>query len=169
MYKQLILEIPEFPTHVLIGTRKSDGKETWKKISGNSIYAGMHHSIRNKMFDQMHDFLLKHIPDGYNLVTPIEVGVTFYVPINYGDVRFISKTKEVSWRIPPEDYVARWDIDNLAWPWIKALLDTLTKKFIIPDDTVEQIHSVHYKFIPCETLAERKTLNVVDKKISRAS
>ena len=162
MYNEVEIEINQFPTHIHISKNKI------QKISGNSIYSGMHPMVRSKLFHMMHDFLLQYIPDGYNVLTPISLDIKFYVPINYGDVRFIKKNNAVSWKVPPADYVPRWDIDNLAWPWNKAILDVLVKKFIIEDDTVEQVQSVRYHFFPCETLEERKiviniqTLNVLD-------
>lgn len=123
----------------------------------------------------MHEFITDHIgPNLGEVLTPVKVSVTFHAPVNYGDVRFIKKKQQVSWKPPPDDYVARWDIDNLSWPWIKAILDTIVQQGLIENDTVEQIQSVQYHYIPCLTLDERKivlqieTLNVVDETISGA-
>ena len=150
MQTRLKVVIPRFPTHI----QTSSGK--YQKISGNSIYSGLHYAIRNKVFKGMHDFLLSKIPDANSIMTPVIVSFTFHVPINYGDVRRRAGGAEVSWKVPDEDYIPRWDVDNLAWPWIKAALDTLVKKMVLEDDTVEQVQGIQYQFIPCETLDQRK-------------
>lgn len=155
--------VPQFPTHIRIS------KNRYQKVSGNALYSGLHRAIRHKMFTSMHDFLMGKIPDGNAVFSPVTISFRFYVPINYGDVRYISKTQKLIWHPPEPNYIPRWDVDNLAWPWIKAVLDTLVKKMVIENDTVEQVQSIQYQFIPCEHLDQRKLVisiktltNVVD-------
>jgi Holliday junction resolvase RusA-like endonuclease len=159
----LIIYLKEFPTHIQLSKNK------FHKISGNSIYSGIHYILRNKIFIGMHDFILSHIQDGVHFTSPVKITLEFIVPINYGNVRFLKKLNRISWKPAPDDYKATWDIDNLAWPWLKAILDVLVKKMVIEGDTVEYVQQIEYKLTLCDTLEARQIIininninNVVD-------
>jgi len=142
--------IPEFKTHV------RQGKTKWKKINGQSIYTSAHHRVRHLFMEQIHNYLTLFITPLEAPITskPLEIHVTIYAPINYGDVRRIRG--KVNWKPAKEDYQPSWDLDNFSWIWIKGMQDVLQKQNVIPDDTVKYIRKVSYEYVPVDSLDERK-------------
>jgi len=88
------------------------------------------------------------------IFTRIETEMIFKAPINYGTVRR-TKTKGISWNPPKDDYVPNWDIDNLAWPWTKAIFDTIISNNIVPDDNIKYVIGNSYKYEECDSMDDR--------------
>jgi hypothetical protein len=147
MHPTLEINLPKFPTHAQISKNK------WVKISGNTFYSGTHYIIRNKVFRVMHDYIDHYIPKDI-IFTRIETEMIFKAPINYGTVRR-TKTKGISWNPPKDDYVPNWDIDNLAWPWTKAIFDTIISNNIVPDDNIKYVIGNSYKYEECDSMDDR--------------
>lgn len=147
---KLQITLPKFPTHVKISKTKS------MKLGYNKIYAGVNHFIREKTVKQVHDFVDAHIPTGVTVSTPVGTHLHIYVPMNYGAVR-MSKGQLI-WKPPHDRYKPNWDLDNLAFIWIKSLNDGLVKAGILPDDTVEYLNSTSYTVHFVNSFEDRKLI-----------
>jgi hypothetical protein len=154
MVKELEFEFPEFITHIPIN------KKDFIKIGYNKIYAGVHFSQRAPLVAAMHGFIERHIPEGLSIQGPVESFLTIYVPVNYGSVKLIvnkeTNQREINWKPASITYKSNWDIGNLASIWSKCLDDVVVKKGIIPEDTTEYLIGGGHRFVPVNTLAERK-------------
>jgi len=165
---EIVLEFPEFITHIPKSNPKDSSKTKWQKIGFNSIYSTPHYTLRNALVGAIHRYLEKHIPNNLVIQGPVETQLIIHVPINYGDVKLL-KNKEtnqryLSWKKPPINYKPSWDIGNLANMWLKCLDDMLIKKGILPDDTIEHLQKTSYEFIECETIKDRKLVYIIKQK-----
>ena len=161
MVNYLTLEFPEFITHAQINHPKlKTTKVKFSKIAYNTIHGSAHHTLRSAIIEDMHKYLLKNIPNDLCIQTPIETKLVIYVPINYGDVKLLTRKltgeRYLSWKKPALDYEARWDIGNLAFLWLKCLDDVLKKKGIIPDDNIMFVRGGAYEFRLVDSIEERK-------------
>lgn len=157
--EEKILEFPEFITHV------PQTKTKWIKIGYNKIHTGSHFSVRNALIGAMHRYLQKYIPENFNVKTPVEMHLIIYAPINYGSVRRIKSTKtgiyNITWKPPKKGYKPNWDIGNLAMVWLKCLDDVLTKKGVIPDDTISYIRKCSFEYKRVMSFEERKLVYTI--------
>ena len=62
----------------------------------------------------------------------------------------------ITWKPPHDRYKPNWDLDNLAFIWLKSLNDGLVKAGILPDDTVEYLNSTAYSVHFVKTFEQRK-------------
>lgn len=147
-YLKIIL--PEFLTHI------NQSKNTFVKVGYNRIYAGTNHFIRAKMVSQLHSFIDKAVPKNVTLNYPVAIKLTITCPINWSSVRMYKK--QVSWKKPDSKYKPNWDLDNLVNIWSKCINDVLIQNGILPDDTVEFITELNFKYIPCEELIDRNII-----------
>ena len=70
---------------------------------------------------------------------------------------------KLSWRKPKDDYIPKWDVDNL-WIWIKCFQDTLVEMGMIDDDNCKIIpNSGEIEFIPVEDFEDRKLVFELSK------
>ena len=143
---------PEFPTHVKLTKTKNF------KISTQGIYnAKLHHHSRSKVIQYMKDYVVSQLPTDWYVDErhlPIKTLLTFHAPINWGSVRMSAGV--VKWKPSPEDYHPVHDLDNFAWIWSKVIQDCLVSENILPEDTVEFIDCIEYKYQPVDTFDERK-------------
>ena len=146
--KKIKITLPQFPSHVKISKNKS------MKLGYNKIYAGINHFVREKTVRQIHDFVEAHVPMGLELPVPVGTHLRIYVPINYGNVRMVKGN--ITWKPPHDRYKPNWDLDNLAFIWLKSLNDGLVKAGILPDDTVEYLNSTAYSVHFVKTFEQRK-------------
>lgn len=107
---------------------RSVGKPRYKKISGQNIWVGLNHNLRNKIANEIKKFFYKHLK-GLKVIPksmfPIGVDIKFIKPIGSNN----------------------WDLDNLALIYRKVLLDCL-KTIIGADDSVEFIREIPTRFSP---------------------
>lgn len=156
MDRSVKLVFPKFPTHVKISKTKS------MKLGYNKIYAGVNHFTREKTMKQVHEYVDMHIPKDISLEFPVKTHLHIYVPINFGSVRLVKG--ELTWKTPADDYKPNWDLDNLAFIWLKSLNDGLVKKEIIKDDTVEYLSSTSYSVHFINNFEERKLVYEIRSK-----
>ena len=164
MKSEIILEFPEFITHI------PQSKKKWVKIGYNALYSSPHYAIRANLVKSMHKYIEENIPDNLKIITPITTQLIVQVPINYGNVKRLKDkaTGEfyLNWKPARPDYSPNWDIGNLAWVWLKCLDDVLIKKGILLEDTVEFLRKTSYEFEEVATVQERKLiykLNTIKK------
>tara|TARA_R110002167_G_C12405249_1_gene627366 strand:- start:340 stop:567 length:228 start_codon:yes stop_codon:yes gene_type:complete len=70
---------------------------------------------------------------------------------------------EVRWKEPKDDYLAKWDVDNM-WIWGKTFNDTLTEEGHIPDDSASYVKAAgETMHVPVKTFDERKLVFVISK------
>tara|TARA_R100000951_G_scaffold59067_1_gene49740 strand:- start:158 stop:664 length:507 start_codon:yes stop_codon:yes gene_type:complete len=159
--EEIRVTIPEFKTHV----HKS--KTKYIKINGQNIYNGrLHPFARAKMVKEMHEYVKPFIDKelkgrDLSLLCPLSICLEVHAPINYGNVRML-KTG-LSWKPAKDDFIAKWDADNL-WIWGKIFNDTLTEGNHIEDDSVSFItDSGRVKFREVKDLKDRKLVFVISK------
>ena len=146
--KKIKITLPQFPSHVKISKNKS------MKLGYNKIYAGINHFVREKTVRQIHDFVEAHVPMGLELPVPVGTHLRIYGPINDGNVRMVKVN--ITWKPPHDRYKPNWDLDNLAFIWLKSLNDGLVKAGVLPDDTVEYLNSTAYSVHFVKTFEQRK-------------
>lgn len=147
----LVFEFKNFPTHVRLSSKKSI------KINTQNIFNGKLHSFsRAKAVEIMKHEISKHIPKVSLSDLPVAMFMELHVPYNYGNVR-LSKGV-VKWKPMenPEEYTPTNDLDNMSQIWSKCFQDCLVSKSVIPEDTIQYVTMLGYKYIPCETLDDRK-------------
>ena len=82
--EDVIVTLPQFITHAQISKNK------FKKISGQRMFVGVNHYIRDAIVKKMHDFIEDHLPKDLELGEgPFRIRMKFYAPANYGTVRRI--------------------------------------------------------------------------------
>lgn len=165
MVEEIILEFPEFITHVAMNNPSNPLKKAFKKIGFNSIYSVPHWILRSKMIDQIHAYLHQNIPNNLEIETPIETILQIYVPINYGDVS-IRLNKKIGrrvlvWIAAKIGYIPKWDLFNLSVMWIKCFEDCIVAKKIIKDDSVFYIRKGSYEFISVDHIDLRKLVYTI--------
>jgi len=152
--KEIIIEFPEFITHVPLSKNK------WKKIGYNAIHASPHFTMRNAFVGAMHTYIEKHIPKGLKIEGPVKTEVIIHAPLNYGNVKSLMDKKtgvrKLSWKPPAEGYKPNWDIFNLAAVWLKSLDDAVIHAGILPDDNIEYFQGFGGSFVEVKHLHERK-------------
>lgn len=144
------LVFPKFPTHIKVS------KVKFMKLGYNKLYAGINHFVREKIVKQVHEYVDAHIPKGLDISTPIGTHLHIYAPINFGSVRMVKGN--LTWKPPHDRYKPNWDLDNLAFIWLKSLNDGLVKANILPDDTVEFLTSTSYTIHFVDDFEDRKLI-----------
>jgi hypothetical protein len=148
--------IDEFPTHIA----KTDNKikeNKFIKLNGQSIYNGeLNRFSRANVMKHLHDYIMSKLP---TLEVPLykkyRITYHFYTVINHSDIRRL-KSGYLTWLEAKDNYEPNWDIDNLAFIWIKAINDCLQKKKIIKNDNVKHIKGISYDFIEIKNHQQRK-------------
>lgn len=158
----MVIEIPEFPTHIA----KTDNKYAANKmikINNQSIYNGaINRFTRAVVMNNMHAYLAVQLHEYLplflreSITFPVCVDVEIHTVINHGDISM--RKGKICWKPAVEDYEPGWDIENLAAIWIKALNDVFTRSKFIPDDNVKYISCVSYKFVEVADLQDRKLI-----------
>jgi hypothetical protein len=149
------LVLPKFPTHIFVSKKKA------MKLGYNNIHAGINHYVREKTVKQLHDYIEEYLPTGLKIDGPVGTRLIIYVPINFGSVRMLKG--EIRWKVPDKTYKPNWDLDNLAFVWLKILNDSLVSSGIIPEDTVEYLQGTLYKVEFVSTFEERKLVYKIFK------
>ena len=101
---------------------------------------------------------------------PLRIRSKYFLPWNYHNVSMRKDkkgNKVISWNKDNNyDNNYKWDIGNLGYIWDKVFIDCLTKKKLIPDDSIRYVRSSGgVEFIPINNLSERK---IIFEKIGRA-
>ena len=152
----IVITLPEFMTHAQISKNK------YMKISGQRMFVGVNHYIRDAIVKRMHHFIEQHIPEDLELGEgPFRIRMRFHAPANYGTVKRIRG--KISWKEPKEGYVCTWDADNM-WIWGKCFNDVLVNNGHLHDDNVHIVRaSGEVEFVPVDTLDERKIEFIISK------
>lgn len=96
------------------------GTPSWKKINGQEFYKGSTNPVvRSKMVATMKDFFRPYFND-IKPLSPEQMPITVELEIH-------------------DNPLDEFDIDNLGWIYTKVILDILTEKKIIPDDSVNYV------------------------------
>ena len=154
--------IPQFITHA--PTRENKTKESPHiKLNSQLIYnSNLNRFARNNVVNFLHKYIAKYIPKGLKITQfPIQIGLNFYVPKNYGSVsrRKLKSDNQyhILWKKPEEDYEINWDIGNYGYIWLKTFLDTLQIEGVIPDDNAGYVSAEGpARFIQVDTFEERR-------------
>lgn len=159
MNDEIIIEFPKFITHV------PKNKTDFIKIGYNTIHSSPHFMTRAALVAAMHRYLEKNIPENLKIEGVIEIYLTIYAPINFGDVKMVTdKTnnkKTIRWNPAKKDYIPRWDLSNLAFAWLKSMDDVLVKKGVFIDDNVGIIRRGIYQYQEVEELENRKLVYTI--------
>ena len=127
-----------FPTHIA-STDNVKAPNKYMKINNQSIYNGKLHTFsRATAIGNMHKYIvgeLKKHSEKLRVDYPVQLVLRIYTVINHDCIRR-SKTGEISWKPAKDDYVPRWDEDNLRSIWEKCIKDCITSTKIWDDDIV---------------------------------
>jgi len=160
--KTLLVDIEK--NEVVIANPKAAGTPKFVTINGQKIYNGEVSShVRNKVLTEIKNQFKEYI----NKLDPIDLS-KFPIKIN---MEIHDTIKEVSSK-------SLWDIDNRAWPYIKAFQDCLTGnsdkqgnercKKIIPDDNIIFVTQAPVpKFIPVENDEDRKLIFTIESETDK--
>lgn len=154
MYK-IILE--KFPTHIA-KTNNKFAPNKMIKLNNQAIYNGaLNRFARNIVMTNLHNYVIKEIKT--DLQPPLEtfplwLVIEIHTVKNHGSISM--RKGKICWKAPELDYKPNWDIENLASIWVKAINDSLTMCGIIPDDNIEYINQISYKFVKVKNLDDRK-------------
>lgn len=119
---------------------RSVGKPRYKKISGQNIWVGLNHNLRNKIAYEIKKFFYKHLKDLKVIpkqLFPIGVDIKFIKPIGSNN----------------------WDLDNLALIYRKVLLDCL-KTIIGADDSIEFIREIPTRYSPSPDESQKLIITI---------
>lgn len=140
----------------VIANPRAAGTPNWVVINGQKIYNGeVAGPIRNKMMKEIKAFMAPFIAK----LDPIK---DFPIRINM-EIHDVIK----------EDGYSLWDVDNRAWPYIKAFQDCLTGdrgncKMVITDDNCMYITQPPVPlFIPVSDSKDRKLVFTITKETDK--
>ena len=154
---KVLITIPKFITHI------AKTKKKYVKINGQKLFTGMNYHLRALVVRRMHTYIQQYVPPVLELddILPMKLKLYVYTAINHVDVRMYKG--KLSWRKPKDDYIPKWDVDNL-WIWIKCFQDTLVEMGMIDDDNCKIIpNSGEIEFIPVEDFEDRKLVFELSK------
>ena len=186
MSDDIVIEIPEFITHVVlsknrrikyktdekgklvIANPRTAGKERKWKINGQSLYSGMNHYLRSKVIKEIKKYLYEYIrPIPVINEFPICIDLTIY------DTEGVFNKKGV--------LVSSWDLGNKEFIWMKCFEDALCgnvdfhlegDKYVpqkdkypakIKDDSIEFISRRVCSFIKVADSKDRKLVFKINK------
>jgi Holliday junction resolvase RusA-like endonuclease len=128
----------------VIKNSRTAGKPNMQKISGQSIWNGSvdmyaRNNLKKFLSEYFRPSISRTLPS--NLVTPageyFHFEFIFFVPI------------------VARNWVAQ-DIDNHAYPYVKAFLDTVTAMKVIPDDSPRFLRGHSVRYVNCLGEGERR-------------
>lgn len=152
--------IPEFVTHA--PTRENKTKENpYIKLNSQLIYnSNLNRFARNNVVNFLHRYIAQYIPKDLKITKfPVQIGLNFYVPKNYGSVSRRKKDGiyQILWKPPTDNYLINWDVGNYGYIWLKTFLDTLQIEGVIPNDNASYVYSEGPStFIEVENFNQRK-------------
>jgi hypothetical protein len=133
---------------------KTAGKPRMLTINAQKIYVGIHHAVRSKIVNELHDLFT----DAFRKQLPTTI------PLNGNKVLIALHFYDIyTTKLP--------DLDNLANLFVKCGMDCLTtannpnqtntggvtyKLAILPDDKMTYIPHILYEFTPVNSVADRK-------------
>lgn len=126
-----------------------------------SIYnSNLNRFSRNIVMTNLHDYLISQIKPFKSaflkkgIAYPIKIKIVVHTVINHGSISM--RNGKLCWKFPKKTYIPNWDIENLASIWVKAFNDSLVILKMIPDDNINYVNNVEYKFEKVEDLKDRK-------------
>lgn len=151
----LTITFNEFPTHIA-KTNNKIKENKFTKVNNQSIYSGtLHFQQRAVVVENLKKYVEGQLP---SLKEPIASSIKplykFYTVINHGDIKRVKG--QIQWNPPKVDYSPNWDIQNLAFLWMKTIDDALQDKGIIKNDNVAYVKGGSYDFIEIENYEQRK-------------
>ena len=150
------IEINNFPTHIA-KTKNKVAPNKYVKLNNQSIYnSNLNRFARNIVVGNLHAYLAPYLKPHADVlrIFPRVIEVHIYTVRNHGS---ISRRKgNIIWKPAAEDYKPHWDIENLATIWTKVINDSLVKANVIPDDTIEYVNGVFYKYYEVEDIKDLK-------------
>lgn len=135
---------------LIIKNPRTAGTPKFWKLSGQDLWSGnMHHSVRAKINEQLHNHFAKFIIEQIKIEQNTKL--IPFKPNERIQIHFLFKN-----RIEQSQ-----DLDNMAILYVKTFLDTITqhsnsnqvniqKTSLIPDDNLRYINKITYEFEECE-------------------
>lgn len=151
------IRLKNFPTHLPI-TKNKIKEDKYAKLNFQSVYNGsINRFARATLMENLHHYVAKRLPKTFgDLQFPIRPHYIIKTVINHGDIQ--RRNGNIIWKYPKEGYVPKWDIDNLAFIWIKGGNDAIASSGLIPDDCVFYLNGGSYEFIPVDDFEEREII-----------
>lgn len=128
------------------------GQPKYIKIKGQDIYSGnVREFTRAEIMRQIKDSFYKYLQDVPPITKfPLKIEMELHTPIKLISDKSASATG------------IRWDVDNHAFPYVKAFSDALRDMAIIPDD--DRLHVTippHAVYCPCVNETDRKLVFII--------
>lgn len=138
----------------VIANPKKKGTPSMYLINGQDIYNGF---LRDFMLGKVMGAIKENYkPHIKNLPVISEYPIKIHCDI-YDTIKHVhDKSKD--------DFGQRWDVDNYAFPYVKAFPDLLTKEGLLKDD--DRLHmpsNVSASFIPISNHEDRKLVFIISK------
>lgn len=127
-------------------TKNKTAKNTYWKINNQRIYDGSVNKFKRAIIvENMHDYIINCLDDSIlNLKIPKikNLEYIFNTVKNHGSIS--RRGGKTCWKVPEENYVENWDINNISDIWIKTGNDALTLAGVIIDDNAGVIRTTTY-------------------------
>ena len=154
---KLIIEIP-FLFYAVKRFRKTM-PDVLVKINNQAIYSGtLNKHERNTAVRYVKDHLgtnmIKNKVNDLNIKKVRHTVYKLYVVRNHGNIRLLQGS--LNWKKPAKDYVINWDVDNLAFFWIKTDNDALVENKVLMEDTADRLNMTTYLVEFVENLEDCK-------------
>lgn len=141
----LVIKMPLI-THIACTDNKIKANRLIK-VNGQTIYNGALNKFKRAIVvNNMHYYFDYNIPPemlGMSLDKVKRIEYTFHTVINHGNISMRSGNKV--WLKAKPGYEATWDIDNLAFIWIKTINDALVSAKVLKDDNASIMKKGRYQ------------------------
>jgi hypothetical protein len=153
-----MIVLDKFPTHIEYTDNKT-APNKFIKINNQSIYNGkLNRFSRAIAVKNLHGYIESKIKQSCCPIQKYPITITYIIKTvkNHGSISM--RKGKLYWKEANASYVPNWDIDNLAFLWIKAINDTLVKSGIIPEDNVSYVKGGKYKIKYVKDLNNREII-----------
>lgn len=151
------IKLKDFPLHVSY-TNNKKASNKFIKVNNQSVYNGkINRFSRATVMENLKIWFLRYFPKKLKIEKfPVKIHYIFKTVINHGDIS--RRNNKLIWKYPSEDYVPRWDIENLASIFIKSGNDSLVRAKILPDDSIKYVNGISYEFIKVDDINDREII-----------
>lgn len=151
------IKLKDFLLHVSY-TNNKKASNKFIKVNNQSVYNGkINRFSRATVMENLKIWFLRYFPKKLKIEKfPVKIHYIFKTVINHGDIS--RRNNKLIWKYPSEDYVPRWDIENLASIFIKSGNDSLVRAKILPDDSIKYVNGISYEFIKVDDINDREII-----------
>ena len=152
-----MITLNQFPTHIEY-TENVRAPNKFVKVNNQNIYNGkIGRFSRNIAVRNLHKYVKSSLVNVNKISKyPVVIHYDFYTVRNHGSISM--RKGNIIWKPPSLSYVPNWDIDNLAFLWIKVINDTLQEEGILKNDNVNFVEGGFYRINYVDDIKDRKII-----------